>query len=92
MKARIKGILKHPLSSLHILFNLNVARKLIVLLKTFSKELQTVDISADYALYCVQHILQRLYEMRDNKEFQRILDEAKSISGIEVLHNYLSSR
>ena len=37
----------------------------------------------DYAWYSVQHILQRLYEMRDNKEFERILDEAKSISGIE---------
>ena len=82
-KARIKGILKHQLSSLHIMFNLNVARKLIVLLEKFSKELQAVDISADYALYSVQHILQRLHEMRDNKEFQRILDEAKSISGIE---------
>ena len=82
-KARIKGILKHQLSSLHILFNLNVARKLFVLLEKFSKELQAVDMSADYALYSVQHILQRLHEMRDNKEFQRILDEAKSISGIE---------
>ena len=29
------------------------------------------------------NILQRLHEMRDNKEFQQILDEAKSISGIE---------
>ena len=82
-KARIKGILKHQLSSLHILFNLNVARKLIVLLEKFSKELQAVDISADYALYSLQHILQRLHEMRDDKEFQQILDEAKSISGIE---------
>ena len=81
--ARIEGILKHQLSSLHTLFNLNVTRKLIVLLEKFSKELQAVDISADYALYSVQHILQRLYEMRDNKEFQRILDEPKSISGIE---------
>ena len=79
-KARIKG---HQLSSLHILLNLNVARKLIFLLEKFSKELQAVDISADYALYSVQHILQRLHEMRDNKEFQQILDEAKSISGIE---------
>ena len=83
-KARIKGILKHQLSSLHILLNLNVPRKLIVLLEKFSKELQAVDISADYALYSVQHILQRLHEMRDNKEFQRILDEAKSISGKEA--------
>ena len=62
---------------------MNVARKLIVLLKKFSKELQAVDISADYALYSVQRIFQRLHEMRDNKEFQRILDEAQSISGIE---------
>ena len=60
-----------------------MARKLIVLLEKFSKELQAIDISADYALYSVQHILQRLHEMRDNKEFKRILDEAKSISGIE---------
>ena len=82
-RARIKVILKYQLSSLHILFNLNVARKLIVLLEKFSKELQAVDISANYALNSVQHILQRLHEMRDNKEFQRILDEAKSISGIE---------
>ena len=82
-KARIKGILKHQLSSLHVVFNLNVARKLIVLLEKFFKELQAVDISADYAWYSLQHILQRLHEMRGNKEFQRILDEAKSISGIE---------
>ena len=40
-------------------------------------------ISADYALYSVQHILQRFREMRDHKEFQRILDEATSISGVE---------
>ena len=52
-------------------------------MEKFSKEIQAVDISADYALYSVQHILQRLHEMRDNKEFQRILDEAKSISGNE---------
>ena len=58
-------------------------RKLIVLLEKFSKELQAVDISADYALYSVQYILQRLHEMRDSKEIQRILDEAKTISGIK---------
>ena len=82
-KARIKGILKHQLSSLHILFNLNVKRKPIVLLEKFSKELQVVDISADYALYSVPHILERLHEMTGNKEFQQILDEAKSISATE---------
>ena len=78
-KGKMKGILKHQLSSLHIFFNLNVERKLIVLLQKFSKELQAVDISADHPLCSVQHILQRLHEMRDNREFQRILDEAKSI-------------
>ena len=60
-----------------------MARKLIVLLEKFSKELQSVDISADYALYSEQHILQRLYEMRDVKEFQRILDEAKSFQELK---------
>ena len=68
-KARIERIFKHQLPSLHISFNLNVARKLIVLLEKFSKERQAVDLSAVYALYSAQHILRRLHEMRDNEEF-----------------------
>ncbi|XP_028414347.1 uncharacterized protein LOC114537506 [Dendronephthya gigantea] len=50
-KTRIKGVLKKQLSSLPVLFNLNVSRKLLVLLEKFSKELQAVEISADYALF-----------------------------------------
>lgn len=48
-----------------------------------SKELQAVDISADYALYSLRHILQRLHEIRNEREFQGILDETKNIHGVD---------
>ena len=81
-KSRIQGILKKQFSSLEVLFNLNVTRKLVVLLEKFSKELQAVDISADYALYSLRHILERLRQMRSNDEFELILNEAKNVPGV----------
>ena len=79
-KARINGILKQ-LSSCAAMFYLNATRKLIVLLEKFSKELQSVDISADYALFSLKLILQRLQEMRE-EEFDSILEEAKRVSNV----------
>ena len=40
-----------------------------VLLEKFSNELQSADISAEYTLYSLQHILQRLQELRNDVEF-----------------------
>ena len=82
-KMRFKGILKSQLSSLEVLFDFNVTRKLVCLLEKFSKELQAIDISADYALYSLQHILQRLDEMRSERELQHILNEARNVPGME---------
>ena len=76
-KMLIKGILKSQLSSLKVLFDLNVTSKLVCLLEKFSKELQAIDISADYAPYSLQPILQRLDKMRSEREFQHILNEAR---------------
>ena len=82
-KSRIQGILKKQFSLLEMLFKLNVTRKLIILLEKFSKELQAVDISADYALYSLRHILERLGQMRSNDEFELILSEAKNVPGVQ---------
>ena len=67
-----------------MLFNLHLTRKLFVLLEKFSKELQAVDKSSDYAFYSLQHILQRVQEMRNEREFERILDEARNVPGVET--------
>ena len=50
-KARIRGILERQLSSLNVVFNLNATRKFVALLEKLSKESQTVDITAEYALF-----------------------------------------
>ena len=78
-KARVRGILRQQLSSLNVLFNLNATRKLLVLLEKLSKELQAVDISAEYGLFSIRHVLRRLQEMRSDEEFEFILDEAKKV-------------
>ena len=79
-KARIRGILGRQLSSVNVVFNLNATRKL-VLLKKLSREFQTVDITAEYALFCIRHVIRRLEEMRSEEEFEHILNEAKKIPG-----------
>ena len=43
-----------------------------------------MDISADYKFYSLQHILQRLQEMRNEREFERILDEARNVPGVDT--------
>jgi hypothetical protein len=86
-KTRIRGILKKQTSSLYVLFNLNVTQKLVFLLGKFSKELQAVDMSPDYALYSLRLSLQRLNEMRCETEFKRILDEAKNVPGVDKKAN-----
>ncbi|XP_046860232.1 zinc finger MYM-type protein 1-like [Xenia sp. Carnegie-2017] len=78
-KAKIRGILRRQLSSLVVIFNLNATRKLLALLEKLSKELQAVDISAEYALFSIRHVLQRLHEMRSEEEFERTLDDAKKV-------------
>ncbi|XP_046842007.1 zinc finger MYM-type protein 1-like [Xenia sp. Carnegie-2017] len=78
-KAKIRGILRRQLSSLIVIFNLNVTRKLLALFDKLSKELQAVDISAEYALFSIRHVLQRLHEMRSEEEFERTLDDAKKV-------------
>lgn len=92
-KATIQGILKRQLSSLEVLFNLNVTRKLIALLEKFSKELQSVEISTDYALYFLKHTIHRMHEMGTDKEFERIrLRETKSIPGVQENSSYARQR
>jgi len=59
-KTWINGILKHQLSSLTVMFNLNATRKLVALLEMFSKELQAIDISVNYTLFSSKLILERL--------------------------------
>ena len=80
-RARIRGILERQLSSLNVLFNLNVTRKLAVLLEKLSKEFQTVDITGEYALFSIRHVIRRLEEMRSEEEFNLILGEAKKLPG-----------
>ena len=70
------------MSSLGTLFSLNATRKLLALLEKFSKELQSVTISADYAFYSLRCIVQRLQEMRCMEQFNTILEESQKI--IEV--------
>ena len=68
------------MSSLGILFSLNATRKLLALLEKFSKELQSVTISADYAFYSLRYIIQRLQEMRCMEQFKVILEESQKSS------------
>ena len=76
-KARICGILERQLSSLNVVFNLNATRKFVALLEKLSTEFQTVDITAEYALFSIRHVIRRLEEMRSEEEFEHILGEAK---------------
>ena len=80
-KARIRGILERQLSSVNVVFNLNATRKLVVLLEKLSREFQTVDITAEYALFSIRHVIRRLEEMRSEEEFEHILNEAKKVPG-----------
>ena len=80
-KARIRGILERQLSSVNVVFNLNATRKLVVLMEKLSREFQTVDITAEYALFSIRHVIRRLEEMRSEEEFEHILNEAKKIPG-----------
>jgi hypothetical protein len=81
-KARIRGILDRLLTSLSVIFNLNATIKLVVLLEKLSKELQSVDITAEYALFSIRHVIRRLQEMRSEEEFEHILGEAKKVPGV----------
>ena len=80
-KARIRGILERQLSSVNVVFNLNATRKLVVLLEKLSREFQTVDITAEYALFSIRHVIRRLEEMRSEEEFEHILNEVKKVPG-----------
>ena len=81
-KARIRGILERQLSSLNVVFNLNTTRKLVALLEKLSKEFQTVDITAKYALFSIRHVIRRLEQMRSKEEFDHILGEAKKVPSV----------
>ena len=83
---KIKGILNRQFSSLDVLFNLNATRVILSLLEKLSRELQAIDISADYALYSIRHVLKRLQELRSVNEFNRILDEASAIPSVRDPH------
>ena len=78
-KARIQHLLKHEMSSLDNLFSLNATRKLLALLEKFSKELQSVTISADYGCYSLRYNIQRLQQMRCMEQFNVLLEESKKI-------------
>lgn len=91
-KARIRGILRRQLSSLDVIFKLNATRKLVGLLEKLSKELQAVDISAEYALFSIRHVLRRLQEMRCEEEFEHLLGEAKKIPGITETNDEVRQR
>lgn len=60
------------MSSLNVIFNLNATKKLVVLLEKLSKGLQTVEITAEYAL--------SLFHQACNPT-SSILSEAKKVSG-----------
>ena len=79
-KARIRGILRGQLSSLEIIFGLKATSKLVGLLEKLSKELQAVDISAQYALFSL--VIRRFHEMRCEEEFEHLLQDAKTIPDI----------
>jgi hypothetical protein len=81
-KARIRGILRGQLSSLEIIFGLKATSKLVGLLEKLSKELQAVDISAEYALFSIRHVIRRFHEMRCEEEFEHLLQDAKTIPDI----------
>ena len=59
---------------------------ILSLLEKLSRELQAIDISADYALYSIRHVLKRLQELRSVNEFNRILDEASAIPSVRDPH------
>ena len=80
-RARICGILERQLSSLNVLFNLNVTKNLVVLLEKLSKEFQTVDITGEYALFSIRHVIRHFEEMRSQEEFNLIFGEAKKPPG-----------
>ena len=69
------------MSSLNVLFNLNVTKNLVVLLEKLSKEFQTVDITGEYALFSIRHVIRRFEEMRSQEEFNLIFGEAKKPPG-----------
>ena len=80
-KARIRSILERQLSSLNVVFNLNATRNLAVLLEKLSKEFPTVDITTEYVLFSIRHVIRRLEEMGSEEEFEHILSEAKKVPG-----------
>jgi hypothetical protein len=55
---------------LEIIFGLKATSKLVGLLEKLSKELQAVDISAEYALFSIRHVIRRFHEMRCEEEFE----------------------
>ena len=66
-KARLRGILERQLSSLNVVLNLSATRKLVVLLEKLFKEFQTVDITAEYVLFSLKHVMRRLEEMKGRR-------------------------
>ena len=54
-------------------------QKLIVLLENLSKDLRIVNIAANYAMYSLRHILQRLHELMTQREVECILNEARNV-------------
>ena len=70
------------MSSLGTLFGLNATRRLLALLEKFSKELQSVTISADYAFYSLRYIVKRLQEMRCMENFNIILEESQKLAEV----------
>ena len=96
-KAGIQHLLKYQMSSLDSLFRFKTTAKLPALLKKFSKELQSVTTSADYAFYSLRYIIQRLQEMRCMEQFNTILEESQKIievceKGIEVRPKHIPRR
>jgi len=53
-------------------------------LEKFSNELQSADISAEYGLYSLPHILQTLQELRNDVEFQQILSETTTVFDVAL--------
>ena len=52
------------------------------MLEKLSRELQAIDISADYALYSIKDVLKQLQELTSVNEFIRILGEANAFPSV----------
>ena len=80
------------MSSLDTLFSLSATRKLLALTENFSRELQLVIFSADYAFYSLRCIIERLQGMRCMEQFNIILEESQKILEVCGKSNEIRTR